>query len=136
MIVLDTHVLIWLIEGREPLGMDARARIETARSSSGVSIPAIVPWEVGMLAKRNRLVLSLAPLAWFDLVLGTPGFRLAALDHAVAIRAAELDWTHRDPADRLIVATAQANDATLLTADEAILAYAAAGHFRAIDARL
>jgi PIN domain nuclease of toxin-antitoxin system len=51
------------------------------------------------------------------------------------MRSSRLAWDHRDPADRMIVATAIERDDVLLTADEAILAYAAAGHLQAIDAR-
>ncbi|MGJ3628601.1 PIN domain-containing protein [Sphingomonas sp. MMS24-JH45] len=57
------------------------------------------------------------------------------MDSDIAHDAGEMDWARRDPADRLIVATARALGCPLLTADEAILTHAAAGHLKAIDAR-
>jgi PIN domain nuclease of toxin-antitoxin system len=134
-IVLDTHVLIWLIEGDEQLGSKARERIEDVRDEGGAIIPAMSVWEVANLSRRGRVRLSLEPLAWIDLVLATPGFTLARLDAIIAVRTALLDWSHRDPADRMIVATALERDVPLMTADRAILDYAAAGHLQAVDAR-
>ena len=136
MIVLDTHVLIWMIEGGVQLGDEARQRIETARIEDGAIVPAICTWEIALLADRGRVELSLPTRSWIDLVLATPGFALAALEPAIAVRTVSLPWDHRDPADRMIVATAIEKEAPVLTVDRAILAYAAAGHLKAIDARL
>jgi PIN domain nuclease of toxin-antitoxin system len=134
-IVLDTHVLIWLIEGDEQLGREARQQIEDVRRDGTAIIPAMSVWELAYLARRGRIDLSLEPMAWIDPVLATPGFTLARLDAIVAVRTALLDWGHRDPADRMIVATALELEMPLLTVDRTILDYAAAGHFKAIDAR-
>lgn len=135
MIVIDTHALVWLIEGDRKLGLHAKGHIDVARTESSVAVPAVVPWEIGLLTARGKLELTLDPLRWIELVLATPGFSLAPLEPEIAIRSACLDWRHRDPADRMMVATTLVHDATLLTADEKILAYAAAGHLSAIDAR-
>ena len=62
-----------------------------------------------------------------------PAIRAAEFDGDIAIEAAMLPGDfHRDPADRLLVATARLLDLTIVTSDAKILAYAAAGHVRAI----
>lgn len=134
-LILDTHVLIWLIEGDAKLGISARMRIEEARPAGGAFITPISVWEMALLARRGRVDISLDPLTWIDLVLATPGFSLAPFGPPIAVRTAMLVWDHRDPADRIIVATAIELDMPLLTADREILAYAAAGHLQAIDVR-
>ena len=135
MIVLDTHVLIWLFEGDPTLGELARERIESVRHEGVALVPAMSVWEMAMLSRRGRIDLSLDPLTWIDLVLATPGFALARFEAPIAVRAGMLEWKHRDPADRIIVATAIELAMPLLTVDRKILDYAAEGHLQVIDAR-
>ncbi|MBY0301656.1 MULTISPECIES: type II toxin-antitoxin system VapC family toxin [Sphingomonas] len=136
MIVIDTHALVWLVQGDPRLGATAREIIEESRSLDGVYIPAIVPWEIAMLVDKDRVSLGLAVDAWFGHILASPGFRLAPLELATAIDAGLLPGSiHGDPGDRIVIATARGLHLPVLTADEKILAYAAAGHVGAIDAR-
>lgn len=135
LMVLDTHVLIWFIEGDAKLGRAACDHIDMALQGNEALIPAICVWEVAWLAHRERIALSLDTRVWIDLVLRTASFRLVPLEPAIAVRSVELEWRHRDPADRFIVATAQEIEATIMTADRKILDYAAQGHVQAIDAR-
>lgn len=135
MILLDTHTLIWFAEGVNDLGTNARTRIEAEATGGDILIPVVVPLEVAQLAKRGKIRLTRPTLEWLTIILSRPRFTLAPLEPAIAVAAAELDWPHKDPADRLIVATARAWNIALVTADREILAYAAAGHVQAIDAR-
>lgn len=136
MIVLDTHVLVWLVQGDRRLGARARAIIEESRSVDGLYIPAIVPWEIAMLVDKDRVSLGLPVDAWFGEILGSPGFRVAPLEVAMAIDAGLLPGSlHGDPGDRIVIATARGLHLPVLSADERILAYAAAGHVGAVDAR-
>jgi PIN domain nuclease of toxin-antitoxin system len=90
-------------------------------------------WEVGLLAARGRLPLSLEPRLWFDTFLARPGMRLAPLTPSAALLSAFLPGDlHADPADRLLAATARELGAPLVTRDARLLAYAAAGHMRAV----
>ncbi len=135
MIVLDTHVLIWAVEDERRLGADARAAIATAGDSDDIGISAITPWEIALLVERGRLRLAQEVGAWIRLVLALPGIKLLPIDPATATDSARLPGTFRaDPADRLIIATARTCGAPLLTADFAILSYAAGGHVQTIDA--
>ena len=110
--------------------------IDEATATRSILIPAICLWEVAMLAGRGRVELGRDSLSWMQDVLQLPGMSLAALDAEIAADTHHLPhWAHRDPADRMIVATTRRHAATLLTVDGAILDYAALGHVTATDAR-
>jgi PIN domain nuclease of toxin-antitoxin system len=121
-IVLDTHVLLWLDTGSEALGRAAHAAIRTAWQEGRVSVSAISFWECAMLERRSRLRFQRSVAAW-RLELLSSGLLEHAIDGDTAIVAAALDTPQKDPADRLIAATAIARDATLLTADEGLLGW-------------
>ena len=135
MIVLDTHVLIWAMNDERRLGPEARAAIAAAEQSDDIGISAITPWEVALLVERGRLRLAQEVGAWIAAVLALPGVRLLPIEPAIAADSVRLPGAFRsDPADRLIIATARQCGAPLLTADFAILSYAAGGHVHTIDA--
>ena len=136
MMLLDTHALIWMVEGDARLGNNARVAVDEERAGDGVLVSPISAWEAAMLVRKGQLALRRPVTDWFDLVLAAPGFRLAIITTAIGADAGGLPRPlHGDPADRLIVATARALGCPLLTADRAILDYAALGHVQAIDAR-
>jgi len=89
--------------------------------------------EIASLIRRGRLVLEQASADWRDELLRQRLLE-CPVDGAIALAAVDLADMHRDPADRIIVATALALDATLLTADERILAWP--GPLRRCDARV
>lgn len=134
-IVLDTHALIWAVDRDSRLGQSACALIEEHARTDQVAVSAITPWEIALLAERGRLRLSREVGAWIRAVLALPGVHLAPIEPAIAVDSVRLPGSfHADPADRFIVATSRHHACPLLTADRAILAYAADGHVRAIDA--
>lgn len=136
MIVIDTHVLVWVFQADRQSGPHTRQLIDEERASGIVMVPAIMPWEAAMLVDKGRPALEALPGVWFDRVFASKGFALASLDVEIGMDAGTLPaGIHGDPADRIIIATARALQAPLLTADEKILACAAAGHVKAIDAR-
>lgn len=135
MIVVDTHTLIWFVQGDEKIGFEARARIDDAISTAEVIVPAICAWEVALVERKGSVRFPGGSLAWMQRVFGVPTIRLAPLDIAIAIDSVAMAWQHKDPADRMIVATARHWRAPLLTVDRQILDFAAAGHVQAIDAR-
>ena len=126
-----------MLEGDTRVGKTTRDLIVAEANDDGVLVPAISIWEIGMLAARNRVEFSLPVEEWVDAALALPGFRLEPLSPGVALACHMLPGDfHKDPADRMIVATARHHGIELVTADEAILAYAEAGHVAAIDARV
>ena len=135
MIVLDTHVLIWAMNDERRLGPEARAAIAAAEQSDDIGISAITPWEIALLAERGRLRLAQEVGAWIRTVLALPGIKLLPIEPGITFDSVRLPGTFRaDPADRLIIATARQCGAPLLTADFAILSYAAGGHVQTVDA--
>ena len=120
MIVLDTHVLIWLDQDSDRLGAVCRGAADEALAADELSVSAISFWEVAMLAERGRLGIGVDIETWRRDLLSA-GLRELALDGRIGVRAATLAGLHADPADRLIVATAEAHEATLATADRRLL---------------
>ena len=135
MILLDTHVLVWSVDGHPRLGVAAGARIEETRRTDRVGVSAMTPWEIALLVEKGRLRLAMEVAAWMETVLGAQGIDLLPIEPAIALDSVRLPGGfHADPVDRLIVATARHWGVPLLTADRTILAYAADGHVQAIDA--
>lgn len=132
MILLDTHVLVWLDTGSDRLGARCRERIETAHRDAEVAVSAFSFWEAAMQVERGRIELSLPSARWRQ-DLRAAGLREIPVDGEVGILAATLDGFHGDPADRILVATAILHRAELVTADRAILAWD--GHVERVDAR-
>lgn len=132
MILLDTHVLVWLDADSADLGRDAAASIDREFADGGVWVSAISFWEIGMLVGKGRLIIA-RPLATWREELLTAGLLEWPVDGSIALQAAELAQFHGDPADRLIVATARAMGAKLVTADRRILEWS--GPLQTMDAR-
>lgn len=120
MIVLDTHVLIWLTEGHERLGTKARDLADQALQQDCLSVSAISFWETATLQQRARIRLSQSVETWRLDLLGR-GLGEVPVTGDVGIAAATLPDFHGDPADRIITVTAVLQRATLLTADTRIL---------------
>lgn len=120
MILLDTHVIVWLAQGSERLGARSRRLIDRSAANDSVAVAAISFWEIAMLVQKGRLDLG-ASTESFRRGTQQAGVREIPLTGSVAIAAAELTPFHGDPADRVIVATAITCGAALVTADTSIL---------------
>ena len=132
MILLDTHVLIWLDEGNNKLGQKSRASVDQALQEGELAVAAISFWEVAMLVQKQRLEVKMDLGAWRRNLL-EQGLLEVPLPGGIALRAGCLQDFHGDPVDRMIVATALETSATLVTADERILSWS--GALRHRDAR-
>lgn len=130
--LLDTHAIIWIGLGLplKPAALDA---VEEARRRSELRISAVSAWEIGLLVAKGRLALTLDPEAWLDRFIALSTAGIVPLTATVAVRSAFLPGGfHADPADRLLVATARDLGIPIVTRDQRILAYAAAGHVAAV----
>jgi len=135
LVLLDTHIWLWLAAGTEPLSRPARDAIAVAAGGGNLRVAAMSVWEIAMLASRNRIVLGKPTAEWVEEALSAPGLALKPLSPMIAIESCQLPAGFRsDPADHLIVATARMTGATLMTRDRRILGYAAAGHLMAAAA--
>jgi PIN domain nuclease of toxin-antitoxin system len=132
-IVLDTHVLLWLDRDDAALGQQSRDLIERAWRTDRVAVNAITFWESAMLASKGRIALPIPAEVWRSDLLQA-GIQEIGLDGRLSLMAAQLRDFHKDPADRFIVATAIHYRATLVTADADILGWQ--GEVSRQDARL
>lgn len=135
MMLLDTNVLLWRTREDKQLGGRAMRAVDEAVDRSAACVSAISLWEIATLIRRQRIALDQPLREWSRMAFGSPGLRLVPVDEAIAIDAGELEGIRGDPGDRIIIATARKLACPLITADKAILEYAAVGHLQAIDAR-
>lgn len=131
MILLDTHVMLWLRSGEADLGTRARAEIDRAWQSGEVAVSAISFWEVAMLKAKGRIEFPEDVALWRREQLAQ-GVVEIAVDGEIGVHAVGLADFHADPADRIIVATALRGH-LLATADGDILDWT--GNVRRLDAR-
>lgn len=132
LILLDTHALIWLDRDDRRLGPSSSGVIRHAWDRNAVAVSAMSFWEAAMLAARRRVEFGSTVPLWRSELLRA-GFVEIPVSGEIGIVAAELDGLHGDPADRLILATALAHDATLVTADRRLLDWQ--GVLQRLDAR-
>ena len=130
MILLDTHVLLWLRSGDPQLGAGARSEIERAWRADEVCVSAISFWEVALLKVKGRIRFPEDVAQWRREQL-EQGLIEVAVDGEIGVRAANLPDFVADPADRLIVATALGGH-RLVTADRRLIDWP--GPLRHLDA--
>jgi PIN domain nuclease of toxin-antitoxin system len=119
-IVLDTHVAIWVASNNPALGKQSRALAQAALGQDQLSVSAISFWEMALLIAKGRFK-SLDSAAEMREQILRAGANELPLTGEIALRAVDLGNLPGDPADRFIVATAIVHGATLMTADERLL---------------
>jgi PIN domain nuclease of toxin-antitoxin system len=132
-LLIDTCALIFLTSENDSSGAAAIA-IQTAyEAGETLCVSPISAWEIGLLVSRGRLKLSQSPHRWFELAVQRASLMLAEMTTDVLVASSFLPESPlRDPADKIIAATAREYDYTLLTRDRLLLSYAEKGHLRAI----
>jgi PIN domain nuclease of toxin-antitoxin system len=119
LILLDTHVVIWLAQDYGRISTKAQSAIEEARNNSSLAISGITLFEIALLASRGRI--SLIPDVETVLPEIERRFTVFSITANIAMQAFELPANYpKDPVDRIIGATALIEDIPLLTADRAI----------------
>lgn len=118
MIMLDTCSLIWHTVGpNDSLSVKAKQAINNA---SELLISAISFWEIGIKLKKEELLLPITLENFINRLKQAEHVKIIALDENVIMKSLSLDWAHKDPADRFIVATAARYGIPLVTADNVI----------------
>ena len=131
-LLLDTCAAIWVANG-DPISGEARNAIEENAEVGSILISPMTAWEIATLANKGRLKLSMAPEPWFDALLSLPGIRLAPMPPRTLIASAFLPGDPpSDPADRIIAATARAENLILMTRDRRLLDFGNQGHVRVL----
>ena len=121
-LLLDTHIALWLDSGDDRLQASTRALIDGCwRNGGTIFLSAITAWEVALLVDTGRIELDIPVEAWVERFADRPGVEPVPLGHRAAARAYGLHHLdHRDPADRLLIATAIELSCPLVTYDERI----------------
>ena len=121
--LLDTHILLWWHCDREMLSQDQWKVITAADAETPLQVSDISLWEVATLHSLGRIRLTIPLREWLEKAVAPPQVRRHGISPAVATELASLPASfHRDPADRILVATARTIGATLLTRDRRISA--------------
>ena len=132
-LLLDTCACIWISEDQPLADQAVEALNRSWQSGEEVRISPFTAWEIGMLMSRGRLKSRLSPRAWFSRLIGVDGVALADLSPDILLESNALPGIPpRDPADRIIIATARETGLTIVTRDQLILDYAADGHVLAL----
>ena len=132
-LLLDTNAAIRIAEDSDLSESAVRVLDQAADEGTPILVSPITAWEVGLLVVRGRIALPLSPLIWFERLIGAPNVGLAEMTPAVLIASSFLpNASFRDPADRILAATAREYELTLVTRDRELLGYAEAGYMKAI----
>lgn len=131
-ILLDTCALLW-VAGDDALRPEAEAALlEMEAEPEGIAVSPISAWEIGQLVARGRLRLPVAPLQWFNRTIER-GMAIAPLPPSVLVASSFLPPSGlRDPADKILAATARELGYRLMTRDRPLLDFASEGHIQAI----
>jgi PIN domain nuclease of toxin-antitoxin system len=118
-IVLDTHVWLWAVDAPQRLSRKAKRAVDTA---DRIGISAVSVFELVGLVERGRIRFDVPPRAWIRDALARERVEALPLVVEIAVDAAQLQFVS-DPVDRIIYATARAEDAQLVTRDERLRAF-------------
>lgn len=123
MIVLDTHVWVWHVQGDKRLP-DALAEIIRLNEKTGLGVSSFSIWEVAKIVERGKLNLFVEIDEWFATAIDYPGIQILLITPQIAVESTRLPGNfHKDPADQIIVATSRIYDCPLITVDREILEY-------------
>lgn len=127
-LLLDTHIVLWLANGDVRLRAATRGLIEQRwRAGEAMLVSAVSAWEIGLLADAGRIDLGRPAAEWVGDFLQWPGVVGVPLSPTAAVSAYALEGlVHRDPADRLLVATAVELGCAFVTYDARLIAFGAA----------
>ena len=120
--LLDTHVLLWWFEEGDRLSPAQRRLLGSVRPERPLGVSSISLWEVATLVHLGRVALSIPLREWLEKAVSPPLVQRIGISAAVAAEVARLPKRlHRDPADRILVATAKVHGLTLVTQDQRLL---------------
>ena len=124
MILLDTHVWLWWVSAPENLSENAVAAIEEAKDRNAIYFSSISCWEIAMLSKTGRLSLDRPVSKWIEITVVQNFATFLPVNNAIAVASVELpEPLHKDPADRILIATALTHGFKLVTKDHKIRQY-------------
>ena len=124
MILLDTHIWLWLLHEPSQLSSQARALIDVEEPQNGLLVSAISVWEIALKVSIGKLSLPLPIDEWYELAQTQSGIVIEPLNPLDAIASTQLPESfHKDPTDRILVTIARRYKIPLVTCDAKILNY-------------
>lgn len=118
-VLLDTHALLWWTLDSDQLSSKAQKICRGFGEEAGL-VSAISIWELGIKIKRGRLDIGMPIEVYADRLQRLKDLKILPVTLEIWLKNLELNWDHRDPADRTIVATSLIHQAILLTRDSVI----------------
>lgn len=123
-VVLDTHAWLWWAGGDKRLSRRAASAIRRAQTQGDLWVSMISVWELAKKVEKGQLTLDRRLDDWLDIALTLDGLHAADLTRPILLESCALPQPfHGDPADQIIVATARAFTATLVTRDDRLRTY-------------
>ena len=121
MLLLDTCTLLWLAESKGQLSPRAKTLID--ENPAALYLSSISGFEISLLVSKKRLKIPLPVMDYLNLCVEFYGLQEIPVNMEIAIQANLLPLIHKDPADRIIIATAMLHKLTILTPDPFISRY-------------
>ena len=113
--ILDTHTLIWFLEGNQLLSLNAREAIENQSHTKYISIASL--WEIAIKMSLGKLILR-KPLAEFLSDVSLTEFEILQINFSHILRISQLDFLHKDPFNRVIISQSLEEGLTIISKDE------------------
>ena len=126
-LLFDTHVWLWMIAKRERFSVETLALLENPANE--LLLSAVSSWEIAIKYSLGKLRLPAPPADYMPEQIAKTRVRLLPVEHSHALHVATLPAHHRDPFDRLLIAQAVFEDATLLTVDHQFAPYGVPIHW-------
>lgn len=124
-LLLDTHIWVKYQNGSGDIRVASKTLIEAAADRGLVFVSVISVWEIALLARLGRLSFSRPVTQWVSDALSKPGIQLLPLSPEIAIDSVNLpEPLHKDPSDRILIASARVERLTLVTRDRDIVTFA------------
>lgn len=124
MILLDTQALIWWSTNRKLLSAKALKKINSEIKKSKVLVSSISIWEVYLLVRKKKVGFETGIDIWLEKLEQAPYLEFIPVDNTIAAKSVMLpEPIHKDPADRIIIATSREYGATIVTSDKKIRNY-------------
>ncbi|HEY5240557.1 MAG TPA: type II toxin-antitoxin system VapC family toxin [Polyangiaceae bacterium] len=120
--LLDTHALVWWVDGSKKLAREQSRATERAASTGALFLSEISFWEIAVLVEAGKLTFREPLDEWLERAAAAPAVQRIGITPTIAREVASLSTTRNwDPADRIIVATARVLGARLVTSDSRII---------------
>jgi PIN domain nuclease of toxin-antitoxin system len=119
-IVLDTCAVIWWSLDPDKLSEPAKKACYQMEQEKNGLVPSTAVWEIAIKVKNHKLDLGVDIDDYITVLKKSDVIRIIPIDEEIWLESVKLEWEHRDPVDRVVVAVAKKNEASIITSDRKI----------------